>query len=267
MSKTILLKLSLTLLIGAGALLSITGFTAAPEAKDQTAAVNTEISATSVDNLKEKLTMLIGVEVDSVKPSPVAGIVEVVTNQGLFYTSADGRYLFHGQLFSLGSDVANLTEQSLAQVRVDGMAKFEPDMIVFPAKNEKYKITVFTDNTCAYCKKLHSHMDEFNAKGITVRYLAYPRQGIKDRAGNLTQNYKDMRSIWCADDPQKTMTDSKLGKNIPYRICDKPVEAEFNFGRQVGVNGTPAIMLDNGFMLPGYRQPDELLAILKSMNK
>jgi len=49
----------------------------------------------------------------------------------------------HGKMYGLGDNVSNLTEESLAQVRVDGMAKFSDSMIVFPAKNEKHVVTVF----------------------------------------------------------------------------------------------------------------------------
>lgn len=215
--------------------------------------------------LADKLKQTIQVTVIEVTPLAVNGMVEVVTDQGLFYTTENGDYLFHGQLFSLKQGIQNLTEASLAKVRVNGIKRFENDMIVFKAKDEKYAINVFTDITCGYCRKLHSHIKEFNDKGITVRYLAYPRAGIKDRTGDFTQNFKDMRSVWCADDPQQAMTTAKLGSNIPYRICDKPIADEFNFGRQIGVNGTPAIVLSNGYMIPGYQTPDQLLQVLNAM--
>jgi thiol:disulfide interchange protein DsbC len=273
MTKAIVLKSFAILFIIGGVVLSLSGFstptnlTEHDSATDLTPPVElaTQPMPADLQALKTKLSTTIGVEVQAINPAAIDGMMEVVTNQGLFYTSRDGQYLLHGQLFSLGATVTNLTEQSLAKVRVDGMAKFADDMIVFPAKNEQHVITVFTDNSCAYCRKMHTQMQEFNDKGITVRYLAYPRQGIKDQAGQYTQNFKDMRSIWCADDPQQAMTDGKNGKAIPYRICKNPVEAEFDFGRQVGVTGTPAIMFSNGFMLPGYRQPDDVLAILQNI--
>jgi len=215
--------------------------------------------------LKTKLKEKLGLEVESVAMAPVAGIAEVITDRGLFYTSYDGAYLFHGKLFGLQGQVTDLTEESMAKVRLSGMDKFANDMIVYPAKNEKHVVTVFTDITCGYCRKLHEQMDEYNDMGITVRYLAYPRAGITDRNGNLTQGFQDMRSIWCNEDPNTAMTKAKAGSAVAHRICDKPVEAEFNFGRSVGVTGTPAIMLANGMMLPGYREPRDLLQMLESL--
>jgi len=218
-----------------------------------------------VNALKTKLSAKLGLEVESIATTPLAGVAEVITNQGLFYASFDGAYFFHGKLFSIENNVTNLTEESMAKVRVSGMDRFANDMIVYPAKNEKHVVTVFTDITCGYCRKLHEQMDEYNDMGITVRYLAYPRSGITDRNGNLTQGFQDMRSVWCSEEPNTAMTKAKNGSGVAHRICDKPIEAEFDFGRRVGVNGTPAIMLANGMMLPGYREPKDLIQVLESL--
>jgi thiol:disulfide interchange protein DsbC len=212
--------------------------------------------------LKTKLTSLLGLEIVKVTVSAMPGLVELITNQGLFYASADGKFFIEGKLYGLGGTVTNYSEKSLAKVRIDGMKKFTDSMIVYPAKNEKHVVTVFTDITCGYCRKMHEQMDEYNDKGITVRYLAYPRSGVKDRSGQYSQGFKDLRSIWCHDDP---LTKAKMGSNVALRICDKPVEDEFNFGRQVGVNSTPTVILENGTMIPGYQKPDALLATLEQM--
>ena len=236
----------------------------AAKAKAPTATV-AETASFDEKLLKEKIFATLGLQVKHASPTPMPGVAEVVTNQGLFYSSYDGGYLIQGKLWQLGANVTDLTEQSLAKVRVDGVNEFEGDMIVYPAKNEKHVVTVFTDITCGYCRKMHEQMDEYNENGITIRYLAYPRAGIKDRLGNLTQGFKDLRSVWCHEDPNTALTKAKAGSGVAQRICDKPIEEEFNFGRQVGVSGTPAIITSSGFMLPGYREPDALLQILESL--
>lgn len=58
-------------------------------------------------------------------------------------------------------------------------------MIVYKAPDEKHVITVFTDITCGYCHKLHEEMKDYNALGITVRYLAFPRQGLESRRSRI----------------------------------------------------------------------------------
>ena len=222
-------------------------------------------SSAEYAQLKMNISENIGLEVLRISPAPLEGLVEVLTEQGLFYASKDGNFFVHGKLYGIGDSVVNHTEESLAKVRVSGMKEFTNDMIVFPAKEEKHVITVFTDITCGYCRRMHDQIDEYNSMGITVRYLAYPRSGIKDQLGNYAQGFKDLQSIWCHEKPEEALTKAKLGAQVAQRICDSKVEAEFNFGRQIGVNGTPAIILENGLMVPGYQAPNDLIQIINQV--
>lgn len=228
-----------------------------------------EVLVFDADKLAKTIESVIGLKVSKAVKTPMSGLAEVHTEQGLFYSSYDGKYFIQGKLFELGANVANLTEQSLADMRVDGFKKYEESMIVFAAKEEKHVVTVFTDYTCTFCRKMHKKIDEYNDLGITVRYLPYPRFGIYDQQNPsaYSENFTKLRSIWCHEDPNTAMTKAKAsnGQNVAQRICDKPIEETFNFARQVGVNSTPAIVLDNGFMMPGFREPADLKAILETM--
>ena len=181
------------------------------------------------------------------------------------YASYDGEFFIQGKVYQVGETLTNLADASLSKIRLEGISKFESDMIVYPAKNEKHVVTVFTDITCGYCRKLHNEMDEYNAKGITVRYLPYPRSGIYDRSGGLSQGFQDLRSIWCNDNPNEALTSAKAGSPVAHRICDKKLEEQFSFARQIGINATPAIIFENGSMIPGYRDPTKLSALLENM--
>ncbi len=224
-----------------------------------------DLTQLNVDFLKAKIKAKLGLIVEKVEKTPVTGIALLITNQGLFYASYNGDYFIQGKVYSLVTKVTDLAEQSLAKIRLEGITKFKDDMIIYKAKDEKYVVTVFTDITCGYCRKMHKQMDDYNARGITFRYLAYPRSGIKDQLGNYTEGFKDLRSVWCSEDPNTAMTNAKNSKGIGYRVCDKPIEGEFDFGRQVGVNGTPAIILSNGMMIPGYQPPAQLEQLLKTL--
>lgn len=229
--------------------------------------VSTELAPTqfNAELLKTKIKAKLGLTVEKVEATAVPGIALLITNQGLFYASYNGDYFIQGKVYSLVSDVTDLAEASLAKMRIAGLEEFKNDMIEFKAKDEKYVVTAFTDITCGYCRKMHKEMSDYNDRGITFRYLAYPRSGIKDQAGNYTQGFKDLRSVWCADDPKAAMTKAKNSRAVAYRVCNKPIKGEFNFGRQVGVNGTPAIVLSNGMMVPGYQPPEQLEQLLKSL--
>ena len=215
------------------------------------------------DFLTQKVNKQLGFTVHKVEKTALPNIAMFVADQGIFYISYDGEYLIQGSIYSLGDTVANLTEESLAEVRLAGVSNFKNDVITYKAKDEKYVVTVFTDITCGYCRKMHGQIDEYNKRGITVNYLAYPRAGITDRTGQLSQGYKDLRSIWCNEDTASALTRAKSGSPVAERICKAPIEAQFNFGRQIGVNGTPAIILPDGNMVPGYQPPAQLEKMLK----
>jgi thiol:disulfide interchange protein DsbC len=216
------------------------------------------------DFLKEKINSSIGLTVVKVEETALPGIALLVTNQGLFYASYDGEFFIQGKVYNLGATVTDIGEESLAKVRLEGLKNFEDNMIVYKAENEKYVVSVFTDITCGYCRKMHEQMADYNARGITFRYLAYPRAGINDQNGNLTQGFKDLRSVWCSEDNATALTKAKSGTGIAYRICEAPIEAQFKFGRQIGVSGTPAIIFSNGMMVPGYQPPAQLEELLKN---
>lgn len=227
-----------------------------------------EATATSseLSQLKTSLAATLGLKIDQIFETDLDGVVLLMTDRGMLYTSKDGRFVIQGKIYDLSSSTpVELAEASLADIRLEGVAKFKDDVIEYPAKNEKHVVTVFTDITCGYCRKMHKQMDEYNDLGITFRYLAYPRHGITDSNGQLTQGYKDLRSIWCHEEPATAMTKAKNGSNVAQRICDKPIEDEFNFGRKIGVTGTPAIIFPNGHMIPGYQEPKDLLERLENM--
>lgn len=214
--------------------------------------------ASTTDNdeiIKTKLLSL-GLQANSIKDTPMKGLKEVSTNRGVFYTSADGQFFIAGRLFDLNNNMNNLTEAAMNDLRLDGIEGFKDSMIVYPAKNEKHRITVFTDTTCGYCRKLHAQMDDYNKLGITVQYLAFPRGGINSRS------FFDIQSVWCSDDQHQAMTQSKSGGEVKPTQCSAPIAAHYNLGQAAGVNGTPAIVLDDGSMIPGYKPPSDLIEIL-----
>lgn len=126
--------------------------------------------------IKQKLSDNLGLEVVEVQKAPLDGLYQAITDRGVIYVSKDGSKLFHGNIYDMDQGMTNLTEAALAGPRKEMIKPFEKDMIVYKAKNQKHVVTIFTDVSCGYCRKLHNQMDQYNDLGITVRYLAFPRQ-------------------------------------------------------------------------------------------
>ena len=190
--------------------------------------------------------LLPDVKLDSVTAAPVSGLYEVVMGPRLFYVSEDGRYLIQGNVIDIQSR-ENITEVKLAKAKKAVMEQMGEDkMVVFAPEKPEHTITVFTDIDCGYCRKLHREIEDYNKEGISVRYLFFPRAGVG------SPSYEKAVSVWCADDRKQAMTDSKAGKEIETKTCDNPVQDHMLLGQAMGVTGTPAVVLEDGEMLPGY---------------
>lgn len=191
-----------------------------------------------------------GLQVHSVKASEAPGLYEVQSNNGeTIYATEDGTYLLTGDLLKLtDTGIANVTEASRAQARRDQMAEFGDDGVIsYPANGEeKAVVSVFTDIDCPYCRKLHDEVPQLNDFGITVNYYAFPRSGPN------TPSFSKYVSVWCADDQQAAMDAAKAGQSVAQKTCENPVGEQFQLGGQVGVTGTPAILLEDGNMVRGY---------------
>ena len=202
------------------------------------------------DRIAKRLTEAVpGLKVTSVRESEAKGLYEVRSNNGdTIYSTADGQYLFTGDLLKLtDGGIANVTEAGRAEQRRELMASaVVEDTIRFPAKNEKAVIDVFTDIDCPYCRKLHDEVSELNEYGITVNYYAFPRSGPN------TPSFSKYVSVWCADDQQSAMNAAKGGRSVPQATCDNPVLEQYQLGGRIGVTGTPAIVLEDGAMVRGY---------------
>ncbi len=210
--------------------------------------------------LKQKLKDTLSVTVHSLNQSPVPGLYEALTDRGVLYITQDGSKLIHGSLYDLDKGMKNLTEAAMAGPRIDMMKPLEKNMLIYKAKNEKHVVTVFTDISCGYCRKLHNQMDEYNDLGITIRYLAFPRRGVP------SANADEMEAVWCAADPLKAMTEAKAGNKVPHQKCDAKIAEQYNLGQSFGINGTPAIILEDGSMIPGYQEPKALARALEALN-
>ena len=197
-----------------------------------------------------------GLKQVEISASPVKGLRSVVTEQGIFYASEDGKYYLQGSLVEL-TDKGQPVDLSNAPL-LGKLEALKDEMILFPAKNEKYAITVFFDTSCHYCQLLHKDIAKYNEKGITVRYLAFPRSGVSSKIA------RQMETVFSAKENRaQLLADLESGKDIAETRTDK-VKKHYQLGHQFGVQGTPAIVTPKGALIPGYYKPDDLLKMLQN---
>ncbi|MFT4808796.1 MAG: thiol:disulfide interchange protein DsbC [Paraglaciecola sp.] len=214
---------------------------------------------TNYEQVKAKVQAGLGMQISSIGDAPVTGLLQIMTEKGLFYTSQDGKYLLQARIYDIEEGMRNVTEDTLEKLRLGGLVEFEDAVIEYKADKEKYVVNIFTDITCGYCRKLHNEMAEYNDLGITVRYLAFPRGGLN------SSTYTDMVSVWCADNKQEAMDNAKAGGTVASKNCETKVAEQYAFGQKIGVNGTPNIIMPDGSVIPGYQPPKQLEEALKAI--
>lgn len=168
------------------------------------------------------------------------------------YATSDGKYIIQGDIVRLGDkQLHNVGDNLQASANKQLLSKLnKKDLIVYKAKGKmKHVVYVFTDVSCPYCHKLHEHMDEINAKGIEVRYIAWPRG---------EQFMPAMESVWCSENRQEAFNKAIANEQLPPATCKNPVQDQYKLGLNMGVNGTPAIYNEDGVYLGGYLTPEEL---------
>ena len=47
--------------------------------------------------------------------------------------------------------------------------------------------------------------------------------------------------------------------------CPNPIDMHFELGKELGVTGTPALVAEDGTMIPGYVPPGQLLQQLDAL--
>ena len=209
----------------------------------------------NLDEVRERIAEKFDViEPENVNVSPIDGWYEVQKGSVVAYVSEDGRYLLQGDLVDLDAGI-NLTEISRNVARQKLMAQLDDSQVIsFGPEDAKHSVTVFTDVGCTYCRRLHSQIDEYMAKGIEVRYVLYPRNGPASSEWNTSEQ------VWCASDRNSALTAAKLDRKFETSACDASIiQDHYLLGREVGLSGTPAIVLEDGTLIGGYL-PAETLA-------
>ena len=185
-----------------------------------------------------------GVKIDSIKPTPYSGLLEVRIASDIFYTDAKGDYLVMGQVFKT-EGMRNLTKE-----RTDELSKIKfndlpfGDAIKIVKGDGKRQMAIFEDPNCGYCKRFRQTLAEVD--NVTVYAFLIPILG-----GDSPVKAKN---IWCAADAKTALDDWMVrGKEAATAAadCKNPIDSNSELGRKLRVNGTPTIFFTDGSRVPG----------------
>ncbi len=200
-------------------------------------------------------------KIDEVSKTPIPGLFELRAGTDVFYSDASGDTLIEGQMIDTRTR-ANLTEARLAKLSAIDFASLPlADAMVFKQGNGTRKLAVFADPNCGYCKKFERDLQA--VKDVTVYTFLMPILG--------SDSTDKARNIWCAKDNARAWRDWMIDGATPPRsmgACDAAAIARNNaLGRKYRLNGTPALVFEDGKRIPGALSTEQIEKQLAASRK
>ena len=88
-----------------------------------------------------------------------------------------------------------------------------------------------------------------------------------DTVERIRAPWAKAEQVWCSDNRNGALTLAKLDKDFQTRDCDSSiVSTHYSMGQDVGLRGTPAIVLEDGTLFSGYLAPKQLIEAIASTN-
>ena len=195
---------------------------------------------------------------DSIKPTDIKGIYEVIKGSEIIYFISDPGYLFVGDIIS--KEGKSLTGERKGQL-VAEKAKDLPLDKAIKIGSGKNTIVEFTDPDCPYCRKASEFLEQ---KKDATRYIFFLPLPMHPDAENK------VKYIFCAEDKAKAYEDAMKGKldNQKYEKCDKPEAVELlkfhkDLAGKMGINGTPFFIINGKKAVTGANTPEIEAALIK----
>ncbi len=191
-------------------------------------------------------------KIDEVSKTPIPGVFELRVGAEIFYSDEHGNHLIDGQLIDTRSR-NNLTEARLSKINAIDFASLPlKDAIIWKAGSGARKMVIFADPNCGYCKRFERDLQR--VKDVTVYTFLLPILG-----GDSPEK---ARNIWCAKDNTASWRNWMLEGTAPARTmgeCDSSaIERNTLLARKHRVNGTPAIIFEDGKRVPGAMSADQV---------
>ena len=234
---------------------------AAPPAVPAVPAATASDIPPQYSDLVKKLTKLLrDTEIQSVRPSGVEGVVEVLlAGNRIVYCDLAAKHLFNGHLFELDTQ-KDLTEQRISEVtRIDPKELPLGDAFDVKHGNGKRELYLFEDPDCPFCKKFEEQLPEVT--DVTLHIFLYPLTSIHPNA------FTHARNIWCAKDRQKAWSDKMLKDiNPPTAECANPLDRNIALGNKLHIDGTPSVIFADGRIHEGMLEAEEVERLLAGAN-
>ena len=182
---------------------------------------------------------------------------EIIINKQIYYATNDGKYLIVGNVINLNTK-ESITENTKMNQRLSIIDSIDmKNFMIFKPKKTDHILTIFTDTSCPYCQKLHNEIPDLLENNIEIRYVLFSRNG------NDVDAYNQLVSAWCSADKVDALEDLFAGDILDdISNCENPIARNFDYAGSLSVEGTPTIFLEDGRIIPGYQNYENILAFI-----
>ncbi len=197
--------------------------------------------------------------VESIAPTPFAGIYEIVFNGQIAYTDDKLSFVFIGSLYDLrGAEQRNLTQERSSELAARTLQQSTALAIKRVRGNGKRVIYTFEDPNCTYCKKFQKELLKIN--DVTIYTFLWPILS--------PDSVEKSKAVWCSNDRGKAWDDLMSNGIVPKndRKCDNPLAKNAELAQRFGVRGTPAVYLADGQQIGGFVVAEKLEQALVSVS-
>lgn len=201
-------------------------------------------------------------QVKDIRMSPVKGLWEVEITQGdksfIVYVDFAKKYIVEGrftQLEKLG-EPPPLSKVDLKKIPLE-------NAVIYGNPKAEKKVIVFDDPDCPFCKKLHEEIKKIISKRKDIAFYVkmYPL-AIHPEA------YEKSKAIICGKSQTKLLDDAFAGKKLPKAACQTAeIDNNIKLAEELGIRGTPGVILPDGRLFPGYAPADAILDLIDKPEK
>ena len=181
---------------------------------------------------------------DSIRPSDINGLYEVVSGNRVLYYAPGPEYLMYGPMIT--REGRNLTEERVQEIMARGLKEVPLEKALRIGAGS-HQIIEITDPDCSYCRKASAFLAGRN--DVTRHVFFFPLAIHPNATAKV-------RQILCAEDRGKAYEEAMAGKldDMKFTPCKSEAVEDLlkthrEIGNRIGVTGTPLFLIDGQVVL------------------
>ena len=180
--------------------------------------------------------------VDSIEPSAVKGIYEVIAGGNVLYFDPSGRNIIFGEVWSASGE--NLTAKARDKISTMKYKLFKDNLAnAVKIGNGKHEVIEIIDPDCPYCRQMGNY---WNKRNDVTRYVFFLPLTMHPNAVSHS-NY-----IMSATKPAAALEEVVSGKydtvTVPSFTPSPKIAKQAELAAKSGISGTPAYYVNGSFV-------------------